>query len=316
MANRSSDQRIASWVFGSTLVLFALFLMVWGPESLPLWKQRLLGFLCALLSGLFSYFFIGTASFIPNKIPIRASGGVAVFLIVLWWWFSGLAPIQVTKITPRDFSTTIRITAIDEESEKALEQFNQLQGIDPVVSLRITTHTPLHDKVWSSQFTESSDESSAQLKSANITISEEKHPTVDGTTTTRVFRFNEFVGNLGKFDEKQKLSESSLVAMLASKSKNITLLNEVVGKYKNTSQAAFNSHYKFTGDEKSAWENSNSSLAPLPFRAEITIQVNGEPIWRSTGYLARIWEGDEDVRGVVAVFFPQSKIGSISSSKG
>jgi hypothetical protein len=97
MATRSSDQRIASWAFGSLLVFFAMFLMVWGPDSLPLWKQRLLGFLCALLSGLFSYFFIGTASFLPNKLPIRASGGVAIFLLVLWWWFSGLAPIQVTR---------------------------------------------------------------------------------------------------------------------------------------------------------------------------------------------------------------------------
>jgi hypothetical protein len=310
MATRSSDQRIASWVFGSLLVFFALFLMVWGPDSLPLWKQRLLGFLCALLSGLFSYFFIGTASFLPNKLPIRASGGVAIFIFVLWWWFSGLAPIQVTKISPDDFSATIRITAIDEESEKFVQQFEKLLGVDSLLSLKITTNDPVQGRVWLSQFSSRSDDSTSLLKSANIALSEERHPTVDGVAITKVLRFNEFVGLLGKFSDRQILPESSLVALLSAKTSEIGLLNEISSGHANSARAAFSAHYRLTENEHSAWESANTSLVPLPLKAEITVQINGEPVWRNTGYLARVWEGDEDVRGLIAVFFAQSKYGS------
>ena len=310
MATRSSDQRIASWVFGSILVLFALFLMVWGPESLPLWKQRLLGFLCALLSGLFSYFFIGTASFLPNRIPIKASGGVAVFLIVLWWWFSGLAPIQVTKITPQDFSAAIRISAVDDESETVVEQLDKLLGVDPVFSLKITTDSPVHGGVWSNQFRQTND-TTCQLKSANVAKSEEKHPTVDGTTVTKVVRFNEFVGQIGKFGDKQVLTESNLVALFSTKTTDFAFLNEITYKYRESAQQTFEDHYKPTAEDKAAWENANSSLIALPLKAVITVYVGGEPIWKSTGYLARVWEGDEDVRGLIAVYFVQSKYSSV-----
>lgn len=310
MAARSSDQRIASWAFGSILILFALFLMVWGPESLPLWKQRLLGFLCALLSGLFSYFFIGTASFLPNRIPVKASGGVAVFLIVLWWWFSGLAPIPVAKITPQDLSATIRISAIDEESESVVEQLDKLLGVDPVVSLKITTDSPISGIVWSNQFRQAT-ETTSQLKSANAMKSEERHPTVDGTTVTKIVRFNEFVGQLGKFEDRQNLAGSSLVALLSTKTTDFALVNEILDKHRASAQEAFDDHYKPTASDKTALEDANSSLAALPLKAVITVYVDGEPIWSSTGYLARLWEGDEDVRGLINVYFVQSKYASV-----
>jgi hypothetical protein len=92
---------LASWIFGSVLILFvmgivAFRLTVRGPREIDATAQKIIGFLCALLSGLFVYFFTGSVEVSGSSGGgplVQASGGAAVFVIVLWWWRTDHAPI-------------------------------------------------------------------------------------------------------------------------------------------------------------------------------------------------------------------------------
>src|SRR5580704_15709549 len=90
---------LPSWIFGGLLLLFILGVFVWAPNKLPPFKQRLLAFICAILAGLFTFFFTGVMG-LTGRIGdwrIQATGGVAVFILVLRWWFSGRAPIEIER---------------------------------------------------------------------------------------------------------------------------------------------------------------------------------------------------------------------------
>jgi hypothetical protein len=93
----------ASWVFGSLLLAFMLGVFVFAPISLPNFKQRLLAFLSALLAGFFAFFFTGTIGLSlagRTGLTLQATGGAAAFVLVLWWWSSGLAPVKRSDPEP------------------------------------------------------------------------------------------------------------------------------------------------------------------------------------------------------------------------
>jgi len=88
---------LASWIFGTLLLVFILGVFVFAPSSLPPFKQRLLAFICALLAGFFAFFFTGTIGVTWRG--VQATGGIGAFVLVLWWWSSGLAPVKVSQTT-------------------------------------------------------------------------------------------------------------------------------------------------------------------------------------------------------------------------
>jgi len=100
------NSNIASWVFGG---LFALFLMavvayrltIGGSQPIDPTVNRILGIICAVLAGLFAFFFSGTVAIqlganagSVGNIAVQATGGIGLFVLVLWWWRSNLAPIK------------------------------------------------------------------------------------------------------------------------------------------------------------------------------------------------------------------------------
>jgi high-affinity Fe2+/Pb2+ permease len=120
---------LASWVFGG---LFALFLMAvvayrlrtGDTQPIDPTVNRILGIICAALAGLFAFFFSGTVAVqlganagSVGNIAVQATGGIGLFVLVLWWWRSNLAPakaggeednvpIKITK-QPRPKNTKI-----------------------------------------------------------------------------------------------------------------------------------------------------------------------------------------------------------------
>jgi H+/Cl- antiporter ClcA len=91
---------LASWVFGGVFTLFLMGVFVFGPDTLPEFKQRLLALFCALLAGLFGFFLTGdlavkaeslTTRF--GQLKVKAGGGMALFVLMLIWWLSPLAPV-------------------------------------------------------------------------------------------------------------------------------------------------------------------------------------------------------------------------------
>jgi hypothetical protein len=92
----------ASWIFGSLFAAFILAIFVLGPDSLPIYKQQLLAYICALLAGCFAIFFTGSLLVhatlpVPGKWTVRGGAGFGLFLIVLFWWNSSTPPVSVAS---------------------------------------------------------------------------------------------------------------------------------------------------------------------------------------------------------------------------
>ncbi len=91
----SKHNIIAAWLFGSLLLLFFIWIFVFGPDKLPAYKQQMLAIFAALLCALFTFFFVGSLQIQGKwkKLAIRSGGGLAVFIFVMIWW-------NVPQITP------------------------------------------------------------------------------------------------------------------------------------------------------------------------------------------------------------------------
>ena len=125
---------LGTWVFGSLLFLFFVGVFLFSPEKLPDYKQRMLAIACALLSGLLAFFLTGTIGleikWIKPRfgdIGVKATGGIAVFVLVLVWWMSPLAPVGVEEVKKQvedikgDTAQTLKIVqSLEEEFRKQL----------------------------------------------------------------------------------------------------------------------------------------------------------------------------------------------------
>lgn len=85
-----------AWIFGTILLCFLVWVFVFSPNVLPPFKYQLLGVFCALLGGLFAFFFVGTISarYEYNGLIVSATGGGAIFITVLAFWWSPVAPVS------------------------------------------------------------------------------------------------------------------------------------------------------------------------------------------------------------------------------
>ena len=96
-------QTRAAWIFGSLGFAVVIWIVLFGPEKLSPSRHQALGFLCAVLSGLFGAFFTGNIRIIARgtvpkwgKVLIQAGGGGAFFAFVLLWWNSDFSPVSKT----------------------------------------------------------------------------------------------------------------------------------------------------------------------------------------------------------------------------
>jgi len=117
-----TNEAKASWVFGALFAIFVLCVFIFGPPSLPGYKQQILAYICALLAGFFAAFFTGTLLLntqlpIPGKWVVSGGAGFALFLIVLFWWKSGAAPIAAEVIPP---STNKETTTVGSKPREAI----------------------------------------------------------------------------------------------------------------------------------------------------------------------------------------------------
>ncbi len=135
-STESQNRSRATWVFGSLLLAFSVWVFVFAPDTLPEYKHRMLGIFLALLSGLFAFFLTGDMGLEIKslesrfgKVGVKATGGIAVFTLVLWWWSSPLAPIGVEKKLGEIKQDTEKIVALlQEELSIKNTQIGFLQG--------------------------------------------------------------------------------------------------------------------------------------------------------------------------------------------
>ena len=84
---------VASYIFGAlTIVFLMVVFFLKGPIDRD--RRRVLAFLTAISGGLFAFFFSGELNLVADatlpslaKLVIRATGGIALFVFILFWWW-------------------------------------------------------------------------------------------------------------------------------------------------------------------------------------------------------------------------------------
>jgi len=102
--NKKDHQIVATWIFGTLTFVFLVAVFIFAPNELPPYKHRLLSLFSSALAGFFTFFLSGTIGISGTpKLPfvgqlgLRASGGAAVFALVLFWWSTDFAPVKVEE---------------------------------------------------------------------------------------------------------------------------------------------------------------------------------------------------------------------------
>jgi tetratricopeptide (TPR) repeat protein len=136
---------IASMLFGSILLLFFIGVFVFAPPTLPQYKQRILGVSSALLAGLFGYFITGAIgvqiSWDLSRIGLKewhieATGGAALFVVVLYWWFSPFAPVRVEELEKKVEAMEIEHQATRAKDLKNLfKRHNDRKALDEAIDI-------------------------------------------------------------------------------------------------------------------------------------------------------------------------------------
>jgi hypothetical protein len=151
------------------------------------------------------------------------------------------------------------------------------------------------------------------VRSANQKGTIESFPSVDGVGVVPNRRFDDFTGYLGLFENNEAWKGAHLQAILESKADDIEALRHYEQRLENDLKGVFDEHYRISTLLRTIWENSDYSVAPLPIMAAIEVYVAGKPVWRAEGWLARVWEHDEDVRLLLVARFPSSPISAVPS---
>lgn len=107
-----------SWIFGSLLLIFFIYVFSFGPDMLPEYKARMLALISALIAGLFGFFLTGdvgieikTLQSRFGTIGVKAAGGLALFVMTIVWWGSPLAPVKSLPAPVESYK--IRLTVLD-----------------------------------------------------------------------------------------------------------------------------------------------------------------------------------------------------------
>jgi hypothetical protein len=113
---------------------FFLGVFLFAPKELPEFKQRMLAFSSAILAALFGFFFTGQIDvewkFIKQKfgdLGVKATGGAGLFVLVLAWWLSPLAPVKASlALKPIQFSPEAnQISVLSKDVDKILYSFDE-----------------------------------------------------------------------------------------------------------------------------------------------------------------------------------------------
>jgi hypothetical protein len=120
-AKERSTRIIVSLVLSSFLLVFLVYVFVFGPDALPIFKQRILAIVCALAVALLSVLLTGTLGLVLDPIHskvkwfrIQATSGFAGLVLVLFWWFSPWTPVAPVKFDAPDVTIyRVRVVILD-----------------------------------------------------------------------------------------------------------------------------------------------------------------------------------------------------------
>lgn len=153
----------------------------------------------------------------------------------------------------------------------------------------------------------------SNVEVTNITV----EATVDDANYTTVSTFSQFKGDLGDLRNPTEWETIFLEARLIGYSQNSWWeeLRHVVDEYDIYNyEEGFYELYGVTHEQLYEWAGDDYSVSPLPVRVELRVYVNGILRARQNGWVAAVWEHDEDVRGKYVIKFPTTRTQNMNTS--
>ncbi|TGD58962.1 hypothetical protein [Flavobacterium humi] len=318
-AKQHDDKKIGTYIFGSILLVFFIYIFLFSPDTLPFYKQRMMAFASSLLAGLFTFFLSGSVKLTGQspdtrfgKIAIQATSGIAVFILVLIWWLSPSPPVQIgTELsTIKIQDITAKVTFhIDNAGEDTPEIFKNTSELE----LRIIENKDLDSlnvQGWKKGFFISGN--SLDIKSSIQLFDKKLIQTVDLSSIELIRNYKDFKGTINSLRDNKKWARSSFEGAIRVVETNKWL--DTLKKYNDSLDLPvtldeFYNLYKVTKKQKiELTEYDYSRIKVYPIRATLEVFKNDSLIGRSQGIVVKVWEGDEDVGNHFVVKFPVTKL--------
>lgn len=325
-----NDRKIGTYIFGSILLLFFFYIFLFSPDTLPLYKQRMMAFASSLLAGLFTFFLSGSiklAGQTPNtrfgKVTIQAGSGIAVFVLVLIWWLSPNPPIHIDKMDEKLKVIDEKLSEIKIEDIKARVTFH-INNVDETIpeifkntselELRIVENNNLDTnniQGWKNGFY--IPDSSLAIISTTQLFDRKVIQSVDINSVELIRDYKDFKGKLSVLKDNKKWGLSSFEGIIRVVEKNKWL--DIFKKNYDSLNfdlpitfADFLETYKVSQKRKAELTDYDYRIAVYPITAKLEVFNNGQLVGLSEGIVVKVWEWDEDVRNLFVVKFPVTKL--------
>lgn len=326
--NQHRDKKIGTYIFGSILLAFFIYIFIYAPDILPLYKQRMMAFASSLLAGLFTFFLSGSIKLTGQsintkfgKIAVQATSGIAVFILVLIWWMSPSPPIKTQKMEEKVDSIheklsnikiqdlTARVTFhIDNMDDSAPEIFKNTAQLE----LRIIENKNLDTnniRGWKNGFF--IPDNSLEIFSTSQQFDRKIIQSVDLTSIELTRDYKDFKGKLNALKDEKKWGQSSFEGII-----RVTETNKWLDVLKKDNDSLdfpitfndFLEEYKVTEKQKIELTEYDYAITVYPIRAKLEIFNNGVRVGFSNGLVVRAREWDEDVRNLFVIKFPVTKL--------
>jgi hypothetical protein len=324
-AKQYNDKKIGTYIFGSILLVFFIYIFLFSPDTLPFYKQRMMAFASSLLAGLFTFFLSGSIKLTGQspdtrfgKIAIQAGSGIAVFILVLIWWLSSAPPIQIDqklvdihnqlsaiKIQDITAKVTFHIDNGDESTPEIFKNTSELE-------LRIIENKdldPHNIQGWRNGFFIS--DSSLDIVSTTQLFDRKLFQSSDLVSIELKRDYKDFKGKLNNLKDNKKWSQSSFEGLI-----RVVETNKWLDTLKTDNDSLdfpitfddFLTEYKVTKKQKIELTEYDYRIKVYPIRATLKVFKNDSLVGVSEGIVVKVWEWDEDVRNLFVVKFPVTKL--------
>jgi hypothetical protein len=310
---------LATWIVGSVLFCFFVYVFVLAPAELPEFKHKMVGLVSAFLAGIFAFLFTGDLSirFESKSSPLgrvlaKGTGGAAVFLLILWWWFSSAAPVAPVRVG--EVRGVVRYSLardpLDHEGGKPLLPLPKDMFVS-ATELAIVAKPPERDwppKLWTIGLPTGSG-AKINIKS-NTVISKEDNivPTEIGPVPVLVRAYGSFTGARGAFGSPVAWRKAAIpmAAVVADRTQEVDAwfanLETITQNEAKRFKAQF---FKSYGEWSDAMEGAGTFVTPYPVSAHLCIYLDGEVAASLMGYVSRVRRDADDVRQPFITLFRQ-----------
>lgn len=319
-----NDRKTGTYIFGSILLVFFIYIFLFSPDSLSFYKQRMMAFASSLLAGLFTFFLSGSIKLTGQspdtkfgKINIQAGSGIAVFILVLIWWIVS-PPISVDKDIKAAISelSTIKIkdiTAkvtfhIDNADETTPDFFKNTSELE----VRIIENKDLDSlniQGWKNGFF--IPDNSLDIESSTQLFDRKLIQSADLSSIELIRDYKDFKGKINNLKDNKRWSESSFEGLI-----QVVETNKWLDSLKKDNDSLdlpvkfdnFLALYKVTKKQKIELTEYDYRIKVYPIRATLELFKNDSLVGSSEGIVVKVWEHDEDVRNLFVIKFPVTKL--------